>query len=210
MRSFKFFFLACICSTFLFSACGDDPDVNEIVSDFYFQATVDGEIYTYQVDVNDYINIFGDWGRGGIAGNSRQYVPFTCIASEDALSSPSGLSNSGAIGVIITDNDSVGPAQVGEMMLSGSIGIGTRSYGASQEAVEGGFLSWIDGSGREWTTNGPQSNASFAITEYFDQEDPVNFTHKVIAAEFSCTLYNGLGGSIVLNDGIARGRLIVY
>lgn len=210
MRTVKLFLFTCICSSFFFVSCGEDPDPNEIVSDFYFQAAIDGELRTYQFDVNDYINIVGDWGVGRVAGSTRQYVPFTCIASNEALSSPSGLANSGAVGIILTDNDSVAASQVGQMISSGDIGIGTRSYDEAEEATAGGFISWVDGSGREWTTNGSQSNASFRITEYFDQEDVVNFTHKVIAAEFSCTLYNGTGGSITLTDGKARGKLIVY
>ena len=210
MRTVKFFLLACICASFVFQSCKDKPDPNEIRSDFYFQATIDGEIRTYQFDIDDYINIIGDWGGGNVAGNTRQYIPFTCIASEDALSSPSGLSNSGAIGIIITNNDSVSNQQVEGLVPDGSIGIGTRSYDSNDEPTAGGFISWIDGTGREWTTNGTQNNASFTITEYADLDDPVNFSHKVIAAEFSCTLYNGLGGSISLTEGKARGKLIIY
>ena len=210
MRTVKTFLLLIATASTVFFSCGEDPDPNEIVSDIYFQATVDGEIRTYQIDVNDYINIVGDFTAGADADNENQFIPFTCVASDDALSSPSGLANSGAVGIIITSTDNLNPEQVGDQITTGTMNYGTRSYDTPDPATPGAFVSWVDPTGAEWTTNGDQSNSTFEITAYADEENAASNSHKVITANFSCTLYNGSGGSISLTDGRVRGRMIVY
>ncbi len=202
--------LMLLATTVLFNACKDDPDPNEITSDYYFQATIDGSIRTFQFERDDYINIIGDWGQGSDAAGENQYIPFTCIANEAALTQADGINNSGAVGVIISTTDQLTPEQTGTRILSGDLGYGTRSYNSSDEAIAGGFVSFVDGSGTEWTSNGNQDGGSFRITEYVDFDDPDNFTHKVITVEFSGTLYNGSGGSVPVTNGICRGRMILY
>ena len=211
MRTIHSFLALLLLGTMVvFSSCKDDPDPDEITSDYYFQANIDGTLRTFQFDRDDYINIIGDWGQGSDAAGENQYIPFTCIASEDALTQSDGINNSGAIGVIIATTDELTAEQTGERIVSGDIGYGTRSYDAGDEAVPGGFISYVDGAGTEWTSNGDQTGGSFRITEYGDFNDPDNFTHKVITAEFSGTLYNGTGGSVSITDGICRGRMILY
>ena len=202
--------LLLLSSSVFYSSCKDDPDPNEITSEYYFQATIDGQLTTFQFELNDYINIIGDWGQGSNAAGENQYVPFTCIASQDALTQSDGINNSGAIGVIIATTDNLDPQGTGDRIVAGDIGYGVRSYSDTEEATPGGFISYVDGGGTEWTSNGDQSNGSFRITEYVDFDDPNAFTHKVITAEFSGTLYNGSGGSVSITDGICRGRLILY
>lgn len=209
MRTVKVFLLLIATTSIFLSSC-KDPDPNEIVSDIYFQATVDGEIRTYQFEVDDYINIVGDFTGGADAGTENQYIPFTCVASDAALSNPSGLANSGAIGVIITSTSNLNAEVVGDQISTGTLGYGTRSYDEQTEATPGAFISWIDASATEWTTNGDQSNSNFEITSYVDEENSDSNSHKFVAATFNCTLYNGSGGSIILTDGVMRGRMIVY
>lgn len=209
MRTVKTILLLFATASIFLSSC-KDPDPNEIVSDIYFQATIDGEIRTYQYEVDDYINIVGDFTGGADAGSENQFIPFTCVANESALSNPSGLANSGAVGIIITSTSNLNPEQVGDEISTGTLDYGTRSYDTLVSATPGAFVSWIDPSGTEWTTNGDQSSSSFSIVSYVDEENSESNSHKFIGADFNCTLYNGSGGSIVLNDGRVRGRLIVY
>lgn len=209
MRTIHLILLLATASSFLVTSC-KDKDPNEIISDIYFQATIDGEIRTYQYDVDDYINIVGDFAGGQDAGSENQFIPFTCVASEDALTSSSGLNNSGAVGVIITSTSNLNPEQVGDEIASGALSYGTRSYEAQTDAIPGAFVSWVDGNGTEWTSNGDQTDSNFNITVYVDEENDESNSHKTFGADFNCMLYNGQGGSIILNDGKVRGRLIVY
>ncbi len=210
MRSVKTFVLFFATAASILIASCSDKDPNEIVSDIYFQGTIDGEIHTYQYEVDDYINIVGDFTGGVEADSKNQYIPFSCVASENALSSPSGLANSGAVGVIITSVSNLNAQQIGDSISVGTLSYGVRSYDTLNSATPGAFISWIDGNGIEWTTNGDQSGSNFEITSYVDEENTSSNSHKFISVSFNCFLYNGSGGRVVLNDGTLRGRMIVY
>lgn len=211
MRTIKVSLFLLLATTFTFFSCKKKKlDPNEIRSDYYFQATIGGEQITYQEGESDYLNIIGDFGEGRSAAGMSQYVPFTCIAHEDGLFSTDGLKNSGAVALIKASSSLLLPQQIGQQIVTGDIGFGTRSYESSDEAIEGGFLSWVDGNGTEWTSNGDQSGSSFKVVEYIDADDVDASTHKIIMVEFSGTLYNGAGGSQTVTAGKARGRLIVY
>ena len=205
----KYYHLLCLLAAVVFAGCGEDPDPNEIRADMYFQATIDGELTTYQEE-DEYINIIGDWGQGSDADGENQYIPFTCVANEAALTQAGGNARSGAIGIILTTTDNLTAQQTGEQIVSADIGFGLRSFDAADAATEGGFISWVDENGVEWTSNGTQDDGYFRIMEYTDLEAPAFFTHKVIAVEFSGKLYNGSGGVIDIEDGRCRGRLIQY
>ena len=209
MRTVKTLLLLIATASIFITSC-KDPDPNEIVSDIYFQATIDGEIRTYQYDVDNYINIVGDFTGGADAGSENQFIPFTCVASNAALSNPSGLANSGAVGIIITSPNNLNPEQVGDLISTGSLSYGTRSYDAADDAVPGAFVSWVDPSGTEWTSNGDQTGSNFEVVLYGDEENSESNSHKIIRTTFNCNLYNGSGGTIILTDGQARGRMIVY
>ncbi len=209
MRAVKTILLLFATASIFLASCSD-PDPNEIVSDIYFQATVDGEIRTYQYEVDNYIQIVGDFTGGADAGSENQFIPFSCVASENALSSPNGLANSGAVGIIITSASNLNAQQVGEEISVGTLDYGVRSYDTLTSATPGAFISWIDGNRTEWTTNGDQSGSSFEITSYVDEENAESNSHKFIAVTFNCTLYNGSGGSVAVTDGTLRGRMIVY
>lgn len=209
MRTIQLILLLATVSSLFVTSC-KDPDPNEIVSDIYFQAAIDGEVRTYQYDVDDYINIVGDFTAGLDAGSENQFIPFTCVANKNALIQTAGLNNSGAVGVIITSTSNLNPEQVGDEIASGALAYGTRSYDTQTAATPGAFVSWIDANGTEWTTNGDQSDSNFNITIYSDEENVESNSHKTFGADFNCMLYNSQGGSIILNEGKVRGRLIAY
>lgn len=211
-------FLAVICALFAFSCKDDDgPDnPNEIVSDYYFQAVIDGDTFTYQEGISNYGQIVGDFWGGRILGGNYQYAPFTCVASAEAVANPgpSTLASSGAVAIMSVTTDSRDTyAEYSVLPTTGPKDIGLLARTTLDSAAAGGYVSWFDANGTEWNTNGGvQNNASFVVTDLVNFEDNSRSpaTHKIIAAEFSCTLYDGNGNSKTLTGGRVRGRLIVW
>jgi hypothetical protein len=207
MRIQKALLLFGLAAAFTFTACKKDDgptNPNEIVKDFYFQAVLDGDTVTYQDGLDDYGSIVGDF-YGLQAANGWEYAPFTCIASNDAVANanPTTLAKSGAVAII-----SRPPAQLASLQAYDSM-VAIRSYSIDSASV-GGFVSFFDANGTEWTSNGPQTNGNVTVTEYTSKTDN-SFsppTHRIMAATFQCTLYNALGDAKSLTSGKIRGRLI--
>ena len=81
----------------------------------------------------------------------------------------------------------------------------TRSYSYGNGlTVYGIELTWRDNSGVQWSTSmgsGNQSGSSFSITDMKDMSQLGNY-YVVIKASFNCTLYNSVGQSKILTEGI--------
>lgn len=207
--------LALACVLLSLSCKKDDPVFpNQITSDYYFQAIVDGDTFTYQEGVNEYGNIVGDFYGGTVPGGF-EYAPFTCIASGDAVGNPTAanLARSGALALISVEASAVQDQNTYEgLVATGTLPIGFLSRTPVDSGFAGGYVSFFDADGTEWTSNGPQSGGTVIVNEYSDFEDTGRSpnTHKVMAAEFSCTLYDGNGNSKALTGGRVRGRFITW
>jgi hypothetical protein len=215
MRIRNLSFAICLISSLFAVSCKDDEPVNPnlITEDYYFQAVLDGDTITYQESQNDYYNIVGDF-YGAQADNGWCYVPFTCLAKNAASTNPTpeNLAQSGAVGVIgISPGQILTQSDYEALVTTGSLQIGRVARDVSQTAVAGAFVSIMDADGVEWNTdNGPLGDGAVVINEYADflDNERIPSTHKVIAASFTCTVYNAAGASKELTGGKIRGRLV--
>jgi len=80
-----------------------------------------------------------------------------------------------------------------------------QSYSYSVNAEDGVKITWYDSNGDMWSTDmgsGNQSGSTFTIEDRraytFSGEKYVR-----IKASFNCTVYNGLGGSKTITDGVS-------
>ena len=91
------------------------------------------------------------------------------------------------------------------------IKLGTYPYGLSDvstSTINGASISYTDATGKEWFSEyGPQTGSNFSITELVDNPD--NTSDKIFKATFSCTLYDGSGGSLQIDNAIIRGKLFI-
>ncbi|MEY3443342.1 MAG: hypothetical protein RLZZ519_1623 [Bacteroidota bacterium] len=215
MRIRHSFIALCLLSGLFATSCKEDTDLNPnlITEDYYFQAVLDGDTITYQESKNDYYNIVGDF-YGAEADNGWCYVPFTCLAKNAASTNPNPttLAKSGAVGIIgISPGQILTQSAYETLVTTGTLQIGRVARDISQTAVAGAFVSIMDADGVEWNTdNGPLGNGSVVINEYADfvDNERIPATHKVIAASFTCTVYNAAGESKAVTGGKIRGRLV--
>ena len=93
--------------------------------------------------------------------------------------------------------------------------MGAYNYGQSNisnsgtPTVNGASVTYYDENGDEWNTErGAQTGSTFTVTELVDNPD--HSSAKIFTAKLTCNLYNDLGQSIKLQNGILRGKLFVY
>jgi hypothetical protein len=217
MRKTQIFLAICFCCTLLAMSCRDDDPVNPniITKEYYLQAVLDGDTVTYQEGVSEYTNIIGDFYSGRVA-NGYSYTPFTCLANNAAATNPNNvtLAKSGAVGLVAVSTTAANtlPLYAG-LISTGTFQIGKLPRDTSQTAVAGAFISIFDKDGVEWNTNnGPLGTGSLVVTEYNTYVDNTRIpaTQKIIAAGFSCTVYNAAGQSKALTGGKVRGRIILW
>ena len=215
LHSLPLFFL--LATLLVFSSCkeeDDDLNPNLIIQDFYFQAVLDGDTVTYQDGLKDYGNIVGDF-YGSQANGEWVYAPFTCIASNDAVTNPlpALLAESGAVSIIIPSPDQKSTVQEYQSLVTtGTFPIGYLPRSAADSAITGAFISIFDADAVEWNTNnGPTAPAgSVVVNEYstFVDNDRIPATQKIFSASFECTVYNSAGQSKQVTGGLIRGRMI--
>ncbi len=87
--------------------------------------------------------------------------------------------------------------------------ISSYAYGysdVSSATINGATIMYTDANGKEWySEEGTQTGSTFTITEISDNPDGTS--GKIFKATFSCKLYDGMGGSIQLNNGVIRGKV---
>jgi hypothetical protein len=98
--------------------------------------------------------------------------------------------------------------------MSAMWSVGTFNFGKSNisstggQTVNGASIRYYDENGDEWDTEGgQQTGSSFVVTELTD--NPNHTSAKIFTARFNCILYNDLGHSMKLENGVIRGKLFV-
>jgi len=91
---------------------------------------------------------------------------------------------------------------------------GSYNYGQSNlsnpggQTIDGASITYYDQNGDEWNTErGAQTGSTFTVTELADNPD--HTSAKIFTAKFTCILYNDLGLSMKLKNGVVRGKLFV-
>ncbi len=82
--------------------------------------------------------------------------------------------------------------------------ISVKTYNYSAAAANGVRLSYVDEFGMTWSTDagtGSQSGSTFVCT-YTNDTSNGGYEAEYMKAHFKCNLYNGLGQSIVVDNGI--------
>lgn len=169
-----------------------------ITTAFYFQAKIDGTWVTYQCD-----NL--TWGSGmgtSSSGSGGVWEILEYAFIENALSL-----NSGGVGIIKGNITNPSDYPTRNSLFTP----GAKSYGRYSNAtpiVAGAVVSyWINS--EEWTTDyaGAQTGSTFSITEFIDNNVDAGST-KIVAATFSCKLYDSGGNVKTLTNGKFRGRIL--
>ena len=94
---------------------------------------------------------------------------------------------------------------------------GEKSYGIPRKSIsdpvrDGVYVYYIDENKKQWCSHwgaAEQSGSKFTSVELLPQPDPKISCLKRWKATFSCTLYDGLGNSIALKDGVIYSPVLV-
>jgi hypothetical protein len=190
-------FLAC------FACKKDDPTEeldDDITSDFYFTATIDGVKVLIQEGIDGYAN--GSGAGGGSTPDGFQQEQGAVFL---------GLPN-GYVAVVILKTFPERPDQCSQMdgmFHIGSYPFGQTSRSTEEDGKDGVAIFYMDADGVYWSSDyepATQSGSSFEITEYTDFT--TMFSSKIMKAKFNCTLYDGEGHSKTLTNGEIRSKCL--
>jgi len=85
-----------------------------------------------------------------------------------------------------------------------------KSYPYDATLINGIKTTYTDANGKLWSSalgTADQTGSTFVVTKVVDGTDPITAVYEVaIQASFNCTLYDGLGGSLVLTNGTFSGK----
>lgn len=174
-----------------------------ITSNYYFQANINGSWVTFQ---HNNTTLFAGYGSNYSATGDtiKGYSEFSGI-SDLAESNGGGI---GGIGVNkLYELDSIDQFNLFKL--------GTRTYGRynsdsiPQKFTAGVYVSYLVNDVL-WSSDlgsGDQTGSSFTITEFIDNNTDYT-SEKIVAATFSCKLYDGNGNSKTVTNGKYRGRVI--
>ena len=200
----------------LFTSCAKDDDPQPTPTPapptssnyiYFFKANLDGKA----VEVGqkkfsfDYSNGLGSAGTGG-PDTSYQVTQYTYFSHVTDDTKPEYT-----VGMITTFKGYFSSPDY--QTRADAITLGNHPYGDDDPFAEkdGAIVEYLDENDVFWTTyfgSGDQSGSSFKITNYTDNTD--GFSAKIIEAEFSCTLYDGNGNSIVVKNGEVKGRIVLF
>lgn len=185
-------------------ACKKDDPAEEtddnITSDYYFAATINGEKMLIQEGIDGYAN-------GTSAGGGSTPDGFQQEQGAVFLGGPNGY-----VAVVIAKTFPERPDQCSQMdgmFHIGSYPFGQTSMSTEDNGKDGAVIYHIDADGVYWSSGyepATQSGSSFEITEYTDFK--TIFSSKIMKAKFNCTLYDGEGHSKTLTNGEIRSKCL--
>ena len=95
------------------------------------------------------------------------------------------------------------PSERKLMWRMGIINYQNGIISAATTTIGGVYIKYTDNNGKGWDSQyGPEDGNTFAVTQIWTDNGYTKFK-----AKFSCTLYDGLGNSIKLENGKIKGRL---
>lgn len=213
MKIFKNSLFVMLIIAFAVVSCKKDDDssddnttpapTNKITSEYYFYAKIDGKEVLLQHGVNGFTN--------GSAMTGSSYGTDMRFQTDHTLIATFPSQEQGSFGILdIIDVQSQPTVEHRKQMFK----VGSYDYGAyysSDKEIKGAVVEYTDKNGVFWSSDlyfGTQgSGSSFKLIEATEKVDPTG-TNMIIAAEFTCTLYDGNGNSKQLTGGKARGRAV--
>ncbi|MES2141105.1 MAG: hypothetical protein V4511_15470 [Bacteroidota bacterium] len=172
-------------------------------SNLYFQATINGTAVAFQDGV-------GGYGAGG--GSEGGTEPSGWQEGQTSMVTKAfSAQNLGGIQIMKGFVYQPTNTQIDSMFAVKSYAYGKQSPSSNIDGVDGARVFYYDNSGVEWTTDlgtADQTGSAFSITEHIVNE--VGVSHRISKITFNCTLYNSTGGSMILTNGVYRGRTVYY
>ncbi len=206
----------CIAMTLVVVGCSggspvDPADANLITSEYYIQATIDGEVATYEEleSADTVIEL-------SIGTHYRPHHPAGALIRQTSellrwVTPPVDTTN---LMVADTSYRSLRVSFVKyfhETPQSAHghgplISLGAAEYGSFVDWVDGVEISWRDRYGKEWSTAyapADQTTGSFMVTGYERDttDQPMNGSFYKVTGTFDCTLYDSYGHGIAVTDG---------
>lgn len=172
-------------------------------SNLYFQATINGTAVSFQDGV-------GGYGAGG--GSESGSEPSGWQEGQSSMVTKAfSTQNLGGIHIMKAFVYEPSITQIESMFAVQSYPYGKLSPSTNIDGEDGARVFYYDNSGVEWTTDlgtADQTGSTFSITEHIVNEAGVS--HRISKVTFNCTLYNSTGASMILTNGVYRGRTVYY
>jgi len=198
----KYSIIILLASSFFFTGCSKDEESDDgqngggggIMADQFFQATLDGQVFTVQ-NLGVFDNIAS---REYLTASAQELQKMHILNVADPTANSAGMSIIKGFGAPGTC------AQIQSMFATV-----TYPYGNSLFGVEGAKVFIVDSNGTPWSSDfgtGDQPGSTFEITSHVPSGDTLSM--NITQATFNCILYNGTGGSMTLTDGFMESRSV--
>lgn len=172
-------------------------------SNLYFQATINGTAVAFQDGV-------GGYGAGG--GSESGSEPSGWQEGQSSMVTKAFFTqNLGGFHIMKVFTYEPSITQIESMFAVQSYPYGKLSPSSNVDGTDGARVFYHDNDGVEWTTDlgtADQTGSTFNITEHIVNE--AGYSHRISKVTFNCTLYNSTGASMVLTNGVYRGRTVYY
>ena len=185
----------------------EEEDNNEPTSAFFFQATIDGTVITFEDGVNGYGNGANDASGGSLGGDYQ-------VVQNSITMVPLSSKAYGMFGLMKTFDTSNTWEEPSGTEVEAMFSVKSYTYGVRDDMatpVNGAVVEYLDASGTLWSSDrgsAGQSGSTFEITEHTANSD--GYSHKISKAKFSCTLYDDNGNTLSLTNGVSKGRTVLY
>jgi hypothetical protein len=184
-----------------FTSCTKSPQSGNIkeLDKYYTSAIIDGKKIEFTENQNGYLNGYGKAGVW-VDGMSQWF---------ERQSTTYAKNGENIFNIYFMKFVNSNPPTKNE--IKSIFHQGTYSYGSSDfyNLVDGVEIRYIDENGMEWTTKGDQTGSLFQVNSHTTNISD-SYTPFVTEGNFTCKLYNNLGQSKLLTEGIFKGRTVVY
>lgn len=196
---------------FFFSACeneDDDDDTTPADNSIFVEFTIGNDTIRYQDAVGSYGN--GPGYNSYCDQHGTLHGQFTTFGRSAAH--PDYLKSVLSIQVVKHLEDTLPPSFSTEFLFFalGSLGYGSYNTDSTNVGVDGAVIAFTDADGKDWSSDllyGTQpSGSTFNISSHTAVDDPLYGARS--RGTFSCTVFDGDGGSLELRNGKFHARTI--
>lgn len=197
----------CLQFTFVFTSClkkAPEPAAGtKITAKFYFTGAIGGKEVVFQDGVNGY-------GSGAGYSGGSDYSGYQEVQS---MVITKGLNPNNSISASLIKYFPEEPTNdmIESMFHLGKYSFGREHDGSADSGKDGVQIIYVDSDGIVWSTDlgtEAQPNGSFEIIEHINNTH--GWSEKITKATFNCILYDEEGNSMLLTNGIIRGRSVQY
>lgn len=206
MKPVKSLFLFCL-AVLTLNGCKEkdkEIDAKPVTSNasFYFSAKINGQSFLVEDGENGFI--------------SSAAVTRAGVSDEEGTESQSSVLITSTLdkwtGFTLVKNFARLPGEcsgIEAMFRTGSYAYGRMEDSPNTAALDGVVVFYTDANDKFWSSDlgtGNQTGSTFEIIEHVANTD--GFSQKISKAKFNCKVYDGLGNSQTLTEGLIRNRSV--